>query len=96
MKNKGLRKRWIINTVAVVSALGLVCVLVITAVFGAYYYSSMVSDMRYRARTTTEFFAGYLNQSYNQYYQSCIKYAQTFEDKNNIELQFATNHLGNI
>lgn len=83
-----MRKRWITNTVGVVSALGLVCVLVITAVFGAYYYSSMVSDMRYRARTTTEFFAGYLNQSYNQYYQSCITYAQTFEDKNNIELQF--------
>ena len=87
-KIKGLRKRWITNTVGVVCALGLVCVLVITAVFGAYYYSSMVSDMRYRARTTTEFFAGYLNQSYNQYYQSCITYAQTFEDKNNLELQF--------
>ena len=44
--------------------------------------------MRYRARTTTEFFADYLNQSYNEYYQSCITYAQTFEDKNEIELQF--------
>ena len=44
--------------------------------------------MRYRARTTTEFFADYINQSYNEYYQSCITYAQTFEDKNNIELQF--------
>ena len=44
--------------------------------------------MRYRARTTTEFFADYLNQSYNEYYQSCITYARTFEDKNNIELQF--------
>ena len=44
--------------------------------------------MRYRARTTTEFFADYLNQSYNEYYQSCITYAQTFEDKNHIELQF--------
>jgi len=88
LKNKGLRRRWIVNTVGVVSALGLVCVLIVTAVFGAYYYSSMVSDMRYRAKTTTEFFAGYLNQSYNQYYQSCITYAQTFEDKNDIELQF--------
>ena len=85
---KGLRRRWLLNTVGVVSALGLVCVLVITAVFSAYYYSSMESDMRYRARTTTEFFADYLNQSYNEYYQSCITYAQTFEEKNDIELQF--------
>lgn len=85
---KGLRRRWLLNTVGVVSALGLVCVLAITAVFSAYYYSAMESDMRYRARTTTEFFADYFNQSYNEYYQSCITYAQTFEDKNDIELQF--------
>lgn len=85
---KGLRRRWLINTVGVVCALGLVCVLMITAVFSAYYYSAMESDMRYRARTTTEFFADYFNQSYNAYYQSCITYAQTFEDKNDIELQF--------
>lgn len=85
---KGLRRRWLINTVGVVCALGLACVLLITAVFSAYYYSSMESDMRYRARTTTEFFADYFNQSYNEYYQSCITYAQTFEDKNDIELQF--------
>ncbi len=85
---KGLRRRWLINTVGVVCALGLMCVLVITAAFASSYYSAMESDMRYRARTTTEFFAGYLNLSYNQYYQSCITYAQTFEDKNVIELQF--------
>ncbi len=85
---KGLRRRWLLNTVGVVSALGLVCVLAITAVFSAYYYSAMESDMRYRARTTTEFFADYVNQSYNEYYQSCITYAQTFEDKNDIEMQF--------
>ncbi len=87
-KSNGLRKRWLFNTVGVVCALGLVCVLVVTAVFAVYYYSAMESDMRYRARTTTEFFADYLNQSYNRYYQSCITYAQTFEDKNSIELQF--------
>lgn len=85
---KGLRRRWLVNTVGVVCALGLVCVLAVTVLFAAYYYSTMESDMRYRARTTTEFFADYLNQSYNEYYQSCITYARTFEDKNDIELQF--------
>jgi len=88
IKIRGLRRRWLINTVGVLSGLGLVCVLVVTTVFAAYYYSTMESDMRYRAKTTTEFFADYLNQSYNEYYQSCITYAQTFDDKNNIELQF--------
>ena len=44
--------------------------------------------MKYRARTTTEFFADYIDQTYNEYYQSCITYARTFEDKDTIELQF--------
>ena len=88
LKIRGLRRRWLLNTIGVVSALGLVCVIVVTAVFAAYYYSTMESDMRYRAKTTTEFFSDYQNQSYNTYYQSCITYAQSFDDKNNIELQF--------
>ena len=87
-KVKGLRRRWMLNTVAVVAALGLVCVFGISAAFAAYYYSTMESDMSYRAKTTTEFFADYQNLNYSDYYQSCITYANTFEDKNDIELQF--------
>ena len=77
----GLRKRWLLNTASVVFALGLVCVLAVTASFSSYYYSNMESDMTYRARTTTEFFAEYIDQTYNEFYLSCITYAQTFEDK---------------
>jgi signal transduction histidine kinase len=87
----GLRKRWLMNTVGIICALGMVCVLAVTASFAAYYYSNMQSDMYNRAETTTEFFADYLNQNYNEYYQSCITYAQTFEDRNTIELQFINN-----
>ncbi len=89
MKKRGsLRRRWLLNTACVITVLGMLCVCAITAGFAASYYSNMESDMRYRARTTTEFFAEYLDQDYNSYYQSCITYAQTFEQKNNIELQF--------
>ena len=94
MKNKpmrksgGLRRRWLINTAGVVFALGLVCVMAVTASFAAYYYSNMQSDMEDRAEPTTEFFANYLDQNYNSFYQSCITYAKTFEDRNILELQF--------
>ena len=84
----GLRRRWLINTLCVVLPLAIVCVFAVTAAFAAYYYSGMESDLRYRARTTTEFFAENMNVDYNAYYQSCIKYAQTYEDRNSIELQF--------
>lgn len=88
MKIKGLRRRWMFNTLSVVCIMGLLCVLLITVAFSEYYYSNMTADLRYRAKTVTEFFADYQNQNYNNYYQSCITYARTFEDKDNIELQF--------
>ncbi len=87
-KTGGLRKRWLMNTVGVVFTLGMLCVLAVLVAFTVYYYNGMISDMSYRAETTTEFFADYMNQNYKDYYQSCINYANSFEDKNDIELQF--------
>lgn len=84
----GLQKRWLLNTAGVIFALGMVCVIVITLAFSGYYYSSMESDLRYRAASTTDFFADYMNQNYKEYYQSCIQYANNFELKDRIELQF--------
>ena len=84
----GLKKRWLLNTVGVVFILGLVCVLAVTATFATSYYSNMEADLNNRASTTTEFFADYISQGYNEFYRSCITYAKTFEDKDKIELQF--------
>ena len=88
LKVTGLRRRWLINTLCVVLPLAIVCVFAVTAAFAAYYYSGMESDLRYRARTTTDFFAENMNVDNNAYYQSCVKYAQTYEDRDSIELQF--------
>lgn len=85
---KGLRRRWFINTLTVVCTLGLVCALGVTAAFSAYYYASMESDLRAHASSAGSFFAEYQDQSYEDYYQSCIAYAQSFDDRNLIELQF--------
>ena len=84
----GLRKRWLTNTVGVICILGLVCVFVVTMVFSAYYYSSMTSDLKYRAQATAAFFDDYLNENYEEYYQACVDYVNNFEQKNSIELQF--------
>ena len=50
----GLQKRWLVNTASVVVALGLVCVLAVTASFSAYYFSNMESDLKYRAALVNE------------------------------------------
>ena len=88
LKVKGLRRRWLINTTGTICALGMICVVLVTVLFGGYYYSAMESDMRLRAETTADFFADVTDQSFNAFYESCITYAQTFEKRNNIELQF--------
>ena len=98
----GLRKRWLMNTVGVVCILGLVCVVAVTMSFAAYYFSGAEADLRYRASNITDFFAEYTSQSYDKYYHSCINYAETFDDRNVLELQFisvdgsivATSHGG--
>ena len=84
----GLRRRWLINSLGVVFSLGMVCVLAVTASYAAYYYSNVQSDLKSRARTTTEFFADFVNQNYNEFIQSCITYTETYEKRNTIELQF--------
>ena len=84
----GLRRRWIINTLYVVVPLAIVCVFAVTASFAAYYYSGMQSDLTYRAETTANFFGDYMNVGYNDYYHSCAKYAETYEDRTDLELQF--------
>lgn len=76
------------HTVGPVIVLAAVCVALVTASFAVYYFSNMQADMRHRAKTTADFFANYIGQSYNEYYQSCMTYARNFDEKNTIELQF--------
>ena len=90
-KVSGLRKRWLINTLGVVLSVGLVCVFAVTAFFATYYYSTMSSDLRFRAETTSEFFEGYVNLNYNEFYRSCMTYAANFDDGSDLELQFINN-----
>lgn len=87
-KSSSLRGRWLGNTLVIFCTLGLVCVLVIALTFAGYYYSNMVSDMEGRAWQTSQFFSGYIGQTYEDYYRSCVTYAQKFEMSNYMELQF--------
>lgn len=87
-KLSSLRSRWMKNTLTVFFVLGLVCVLLITGTFAVYYYSNMIADMKARAGQTSQFFASYIGQNYDDYYQSCVTYTQTFDMSASMELQF--------
>ncbi len=88
IKLKGLRKRWLVNTVGVVCTLGILCVLVITVAFAGYYYGATESDLEYRAKSATAFFSKNTDVSLDAFYKSCIDYTQNFKDRNTVELQF--------
>lgn len=85
---KSIRTRWMSNTISTFCVLGLVCVVLITGTFGAYYYSSMRQDLNAKAMQTSQFFANYIGQNYDDYYYSCVTYAQTFDMSGSLELQF--------
>ena len=87
-KITGIQKRWLFNNLSIVILLVVLCVVAFSLSFTMYYYSNMQSGLESKAKTTTDFFGNYISQSYNEYYQSCITFAQTFEDKNTLELQF--------
>lgn len=86
-KNIGLRRRWLLNTVGVVSALGFACVLLITTVFATTNYSSMESDLQRQAENTSAFVKNQQELNREEYYQFCMDYTQSFAE-NDIELQF--------
>ncbi len=89
-KQRGLRRRWLLNTMLVVCLLGIVCVTLVSFLVGKNYYSNMESDLRYRAKIASEFFNEHTGQSYESYYQDCITYARTFDERAVLELQFVS------
>ena len=87
LRIKGLRRRWLKNTGIVICALGLVCVLAVTAMFAAYFYSATESNLHYCARSVSELFSNYVDLEYEEIYQACLTYVDEHE-MGKVQLQF--------
>ena len=55
-RNSGLQKRWLRNTLSILFAIVLLCVIALSIMVAAYYYSSMEAGMEAKARASTSFF----------------------------------------
>ena len=88
MKVTGLRKRWLINTISVVCALGMVFALGITAYFAAWFYADLRSDLHLHAQTTAYIFAQHRDLDQDALYDVCKAYAAGFTLGEDIQLQF--------
>ena len=92
---RGLRKRWIINSVGPVTI-----VLMLIAIFSvlgvtSFYYNSAFSTLEAEARAGADYFNTYSMSSYSTYYRSATQYTATFDSADKIELQFI-NRYGRI
>ena len=87
---RGLRQRWMVNSVAPVCVLLILVVILVAAGVSEYYYGSMRRGLEQRAQATADAFGRYFSGSYTEYYQQASNYADTFEEKESIELQFLT------
>ena len=92
MKNtiriKGLRQRWLINSLGPIVLVALLGAVVYSVAIANYYYTGMRSDMVSRARAETDAFNTYAMNTYNEFYQQAYRSTESFEDREQMELQF--------
>ena len=87
-KPRGIQRRWLANILSLFAAIVLVAVLAFTAITSTSYYTAMRSGLKTEAETTSSFLTNYLGLNYSEYYSTCITLAETYKDKNSVELQF--------
>ena len=85
---RGLRERWLFSAALPILLLVVLAVALFSIGVQEYYYSAMRSGLESRARIAAETFSGYGVKSYSEYYRLASYSAETFEEKDTIELQF--------
>ena len=89
LRLRGLRQRWIFNSILPILALLVLVVTLFSAGVSNYYYGTMQKGLETRAQALANSFNEYfMDNGFSSYYQKAVQSAESFEDKNRIELQF--------
>ena len=89
LKLRGLRQRWLFNTILPVLLVLMVLVVGFAAGITNYYYATMQKGLESRAQAMADSFNEYfMDNGYRSYYQKAAQAVESFEDKGRIELQF--------
>ncbi len=88
----GIRKRWMLNSIAVVVIIAFVAVAAFSAAMASYYYTSVSTGLKNTAAAATGFLEDYTESEYRAYVS---RYVSTFEMKEHLELQFL-NRYGSV
>ena len=88
LRIRGLRQRWLVNAVLPIVLVVIAIVTVYTLGVRRTYYSAMRSGLETRARVAADNFSSYGLKSYSEYFRYASITAETFEEKDRLELQF--------
>ena len=84
-KVKGIRKRWMLNSISAVLLIVLFAVAAFSAAITSYFYSTMSIGLNSRITSALPYFSSVKSRS--EYYQSASNYVQNFTEKNRLEIQ---------
>ena len=88
LRIRGLRQRWLVNAVLPVFLLVAMVIAVFIVSTAQTYYANMRTGLESRARVAADTFENYGIKNYNEYYRLATYSAETFDEKDSIELQF--------
>lgn len=89
LRLRGLRQRWIVNTVMPVLVLLILLMTLFSAGVSSYYYRSMQNGLEKQAQALASAFDDYfMDNGFAEYSRKAEQTANSYEDKDRIELQF--------
>ena len=88
IRRRGLRRRWLVNSIVPVIVLLLLISALVSIAFADNYYSGARASLEAKANAGAEYFNTYVMTSYEEYYRSAALYSATFDSAERIELQF--------
>ena len=84
-KIRGIRQRWLANSVSVVLFMVVLAVVAFSAAMASYYYDAMEEGLKARAGSAASFFRSYTESEYRK---AAKNYVDNFSEKSKLELQF--------
>lgn len=93
---RGLRQRWILNTIAPICSILIFIVILFSVGISNYYFGTIQKGLETRAQAIANSFNEYfMGNGYASYNLRAVQAADRFEDRSRLELQF-TNASGRI
>lgn len=84
----GMRQRWLVYTAVISCLIGILCVLLVTAIFARNLYSSRETEILEYVDSANTYMNDHVNKSEPEFHNACVVYTQTCDTGNKLDLQF--------